>query len=88
MTASVCFGLCYEEMEAKKHCFIADLEIDEHYRRQGYGRATMLHCETIAKAENAHAIRLHVFGFNSAAISLYDNIGYTATSQQMEKVLD
>lgn len=81
------FWIFYREDRKPKQCFIADIKIFEDHQRQGYGRATMLQCENLAKANGAKKIRLHVFGFNTPAVSLYTQLGYQSISIQMEKMI-
>jgi GNAT superfamily N-acetyltransferase len=81
------FWILYREDQNPKQYFIADIMIFEDYRRQGYGRATMLQCEDLAKANGAKKLRLHVFGFNTPAVSLYTQLDYQPISIIMEKVI-
>ncbi len=67
--------------------FIYDIEIDEHYRRKGYGELAMLAAEERARALGLDTIALHVFGFNHAARALYEKLGYEITNIQMAKRL-
>lgn len=60
----------------RPHGFVLDIEIAESHRRRGYGRALMLAAEREAAAFAAESLGLHVFGFNSAAIGLYEGLGY------------
>jgi ribosomal protein S18 acetylase RimI-like enzyme len=67
--------------------FIYDIEVDESARGRGYGRAIMLAAEDYARSYGADTIRLHVFGDNTVARSLYDSLGYEATNISMAKTL-
>ena len=67
--------------------FIYDIEIQEAYRHQGYGRQAMLALEDIARELGCSTLMLHVFAHNGAARSLYEQIGYQTTSLNMAKVL-
>jgi ribosomal protein S18 acetylase RimI-like enzyme len=67
--------------------FVFDIEVEETMRGKGYGRAIMLAAESYARTLGAPAIRLHVFGFNTVARSLYESLGYETTSLQMAKSL-
>ncbi len=67
--------------------FIYDIEIDEAHRGRGLGRATMLAAEEVARRDGWSAIRLNVFGGNTAAESLYRSLGYETDSILMSKSL-
>ena len=67
--------------------FVFDIEVDPQLRGRGYGRAIMLAAESFARDLGAKAIRLHVFGSNTVARSLYESLGYEATNVQMAKGL-
>jgi ribosomal protein S18 acetylase RimI-like enzyme len=73
--------------EPKKKAFIYDIMIHDQQRGRGYGRITMQLCEESARAHNAKAIGLHVFGNNSVARRLYLSEGYEERNVIMEKVL-
>ena len=64
------------ERDGRPHAFILDIEVPADQRRRGYGRAMMLAAEREARRLGAHSIGLHVFGFNSGAIELYEGLGY------------
>lgn len=60
----------------RPHAFVLDIEVGAEHRRRGYGRAMMLAAEREAVRLGAESIGLHVFGFNAAAIRLYESLGY------------
>ena len=60
--------------------FLFDVEVVEHARGRGLGRATMLAAEEAARDLGADVVRLNVFGHNTAARGLYESLGYVATS--------
>lgn len=62
--------------DGRPHAFILDIEVAEDQRRRGYGRALMHAAEREARRLGADSIGLHVFGFNTAAIELYESLGY------------
>lgn len=68
--------------------FIYDIEVKQELRGQGIGRAIMLAGENYARDRGAGSLRLHVFGDNAAARSLYDGLGYQITNLMMSKSLD
>jgi ribosomal protein S18 acetylase RimI-like enzyme len=67
--------------------FVYDVEVDSEQRGQGYGRAIMLAAETYSIDHGARRIRLHVFGANTVARSLYESLGYNVTNVMMAKSL-
>ena len=67
--------------------FVFDIEVDAQLRSRGHGRAIMLAAESFARNLGAKEIRLHVFGSNTVARTLYESLGYEATSVQMAKSL-
>jgi len=67
--------------------FIYDIVVDADQRGHGYGRAAMEALEPLASSLGYDTIRLHVFGHNAVARSLYQSLGYLETDVQMEKGL-
>ncbi|MET0989566.1 MAG: GNAT family N-acetyltransferase [Glaciihabitans sp.] len=67
--------------------WVWSIEITEAERGRGLGRATMAEAERAALAEGYTDLALNVFGFNTAARSLYESMGYQTTSLQMRKAL-
>jgi len=72
---------------APGEAWIYDIEIYEHYRGKGYGRALLTVAESEAKNLGVKKLGLNVFGYNSVARNLYDSAGYTVTALQMSKEL-
>ena len=68
--------------------FIYDIAVEQHQRGRGIGRAIMLAGENYARDRGAEALRLHVFGDNTAARNLYGSLGYQITNLMMSKSLD
>lgn len=64
------------------HVFILDIEVHPDHRLRGYGREIMLAAERQARRLGADSIGLHVFGFNSGAIRLYEGLGYRRTEER------
>lgn len=65
--------------------FIWDIAIDLARRGRGYGRAAMEALEPLARSLGYDAIRLHVFGDNDVARTLYRSVGYAETDVTMLK---
>jgi ribosomal protein S18 acetylase RimI-like enzyme len=83
-------GIVWVSLETKSdgvHGFVCDVEVHEDFRRQGYGRAIMLAVEDTVHDRGAVTMGLNVFGSNTGARSLYEQLGYETTSVQMRKRL-
>ena len=66
----------------RPHAFILDIEIAEEQRRKGYGRDVMHAAEREATRLGADSIGLHVFGFNTGAVHLYESLGYRRVEER------
>lgn len=66
----------------RPHVFILDIEVGAEQRGRGYGRDIMLAAEREARRLGADSIGLHVFGFNAAAIHLYESLGYRRVEER------
>lgn len=64
------------ENENDRNVFLYDLNVDEQYRSQGYGKQAMYALEQRIAELGATSIYLHVFAHNKIAKSLYDGLGY------------
>jgi len=78
---------CLEPTSTGRRVFIADIGIEDPHRRKGYAAAALKVLEKEAAALGAHAIRLHVFGDNTAARKLYAGLEYRETDVQMVKAV-
>ena len=67
--------------------WIYDIEVGEGRRGEGLGRALMEALHDAARGLGATTMGLNVFGHNTAAIRLYDSLGYAVTAQQMKRDL-
>jgi ribosomal protein S18 acetylase RimI-like enzyme len=65
--------------------FIYDLFVDEGSRRQGVATQAMILLEGEARKLGLTSLALHVFGYNVAARSLYEQLGYQVTNLNMQK---
>jgi RimJ/RimL family protein N-acetyltransferase len=63
-----------------KVLFINYLYISPANRKQGLAAKTIAALKNLAKSEQAQRIELHVFGFNTDAISLYLKNGFQTTN--------
>ena len=83
--AAVFEKLQVEDIIRTKSAFIYDIEIYEAHRRKGYAKSALGHIEKVVADLGASSLGLHVFNHNSAAINLYNNIGYQTVSHSMQK---
>lgn len=69
--------------DGRPHAFILDIEVAAEHRRKGYGRELMHAAEREAQRLGAGSIGLHVFGFNTGAVSLYHQLGYRRLEEHL-----
>ena len=55
---------------------IAQIEVEPGFRRQGYGRALLADCESLAASHDLHRVVLDVWGFNLTAKRFFRSFGY------------
>ncbi|HSB89907.1 MAG TPA: GNAT family N-acetyltransferase [Anaerolineales bacterium] len=67
--------------------FIYDVFVAEAFRRRGVAKQALRLLETEALQFGLKSLALHVFGFNTAARSMYEDLGYTVTNINMAKAL-
>jgi GNAT superfamily N-acetyltransferase len=67
--------------------FLYDIEVDQPYRGQGYGRALLAAAEDAVRSHGVSALELNVFGGNATAIALYQSAGYIVVQQLMRTSL-
>lgn len=65
--------------------YIYDIEVVESQRGNGYGRGLLEAAEAWCADHSIGLLRLHVFGFNTTAISLYQSAGFETTNLNMAK---
>lgn len=70
---------------AKRTAHLLDLFIVEPYRRRGFARQAMLLLEERARFLELNEVTLHVFGHNTAARALYENLGFKVIDLSMVK---
>ncbi len=80
-------GLLWLGPQSPGTWYVMDIEIRAELRSQGYGRATMLLAEDVARAHGATHLGLNVFGHNPGARALYESLGYEIQAIRMRKAL-
>ncbi|MCX6405744.1 MAG: GNAT family N-acetyltransferase [Propionibacteriales bacterium] len=79
--------LGFSERSDGLFAFGYDFLVTSDRRRQGYGRAIMEAAEQVCRDRGVVEVGLSVFGFNSGARSLYEQMGFEVTILQMRKRL-
>jgi ribosomal protein S18 acetylase RimI-like enzyme len=77
-------GMIWVKLDDSGRAFIYDVQVWEHLRRRGYGRAILNALVDQARALGARSIGLNVFASNPGAQSLYEQMGFEVTSTQMQ----
>ncbi len=80
--------LAVEGSPGRASGFIYDVFVEPPYRRRGVGYAALRLLDAEASRLGARTLSLHVFGFNLAARTLYEKLGYEITDVNMTKNLD
>lgn len=83
-------GMVWFALTAKRvvrSAFIYDVNIREDLRGKGYGRKVMERVEELVQEMGIDTVGLHVFGYNHAARTLYEKMGYQITGIGMTKTL-
>jgi ribosomal protein S18 acetylase RimI-like enzyme len=62
---------------------ILNLAVVEAHRHQGIARALMACAQAFCKAANIHALRLFVGAHNTAALALYQRLGFEEQTREM-----
>jgi len=71
-------------MQPRRVAFIDDVVVDEHHRGRGVGTALLNHLRACVKGWNADSLELMVWGFNTAAMRMYEKAGFTLRSAILE----
>jgi GNAT superfamily N-acetyltransferase len=68
-----------------RETFIYDIEVKAGNRGRGHGRGMLEAAERWCAEHEVTILKLHVFGFNTTAIKLYESSGYETTNINMAK---
>ncbi|MBP5971611.1 GNAT family N-acetyltransferase [Brasilonema sp. CT11] len=85
--AGLWVGNAIDQVQGDRHAHIFLLYVLPEHRRQGIGTALMQYVENWARARGDHQIGLQVFQTNTAALNLYNQLGYETQSLWMVKSL-
>lgn len=77
--------LAFSEKSDGLHAFGYDFLVSSERRRRGYGRAIMAAAEQVCRERGVVEVGLSVFGFNTGAQALYEQMGFEVTILQMRK---
>ena len=81
-------GNAIDQVQGDRHAHIFLLYVVPEHRQRGIGTALMRYVENWARARGDHQIGLQVFQSNTAALNLYNQLGYQTQSLWMVKSLD
>jgi ribosomal protein S18 acetylase RimI-like enzyme len=81
-------GNAIDQVQGDRHAHIFLLYVVPEHRQRGIGTALMRYVEDWARARGDHQIGLQVFQTNTAALNLYNQLGYQTQSLWMVKSLD
>lgn len=81
-------GYVWVKMEVeKKNAFLYEIYLWEAYRAQGIGTMVMKQLETLLQEKEITYFKLHVFGSNTGARKLYEELGFQVAGVNMLKTL-
>jgi ribosomal protein S18 acetylase RimI-like enzyme len=80
-------GNSIDQVRGDRHAHIFLLYVLPEHRRQGIGKALMQYAEDWARNRGDRQIGLQVFTSNTAALNLYNQLGYQTQSLSMFKSL-
>ncbi|MGH8001349.1 MAG: GNAT family N-acetyltransferase [Brasilonema sp.] len=81
-------GNAIDQVQGDRHAHIFLLYVVPEHRRRGIGTALMRYVENWARARGDRQIALQVFQNNTAALNLYNQLGFQTQSLWMVKSLD
>lgn len=73
--------------EDNRKAYLYDIVVEDAHQGKGCGRGIMNLLEEEVRGLGISEIGLHVFGFNTTAINLYQSLGYETTDLMMAKRL-
>lgn len=73
--------------EPMEKAWVFDVEVKPPFRNQGWGRAAFHKLEALLPTWGVRELGLHVFGWNSPAIALYQTLGFETVGIVMRKPL-
>ena len=71
--------------EEKKSAFLYEIYIFEEFRGKGFGTAAMKCVEDFLQQKEIYYFKLHVFGNNTGARKLYEELGFEVAGVNMLK---
>jgi len=80
-------GNAIDQVQGDRHAHIFLLYVVPEHRRRGIGTALMRYIENWARIRGDHQIGLQVFESNTAALNLYNQLGYQTQSLWMIRSL-
>lgn len=82
-------GICWvgPRRDGVPGLWVFDVAVNEQHRGRGFGSALMLEAERYTRKTGGETLALNVFGGNTAAIAMYERLGYRVDAQQMSKEL-
>ncbi len=81
-------GNAIDQVQGGRHAHIFLLYVVPEHRRRGVGTALMRYVENWARSRGDHQIGLQVFKSNTAALNLYNQLGYQTQSLWMIRSLN
>lgn len=85
--ACLWIGNAVDQVSGSRHAHIFLVYVAPQHRRRGIGTALMQYAQNWAKSRGDRQIGLQVFPANTAALNLYDRLGYQTQSLWMIKSL-
>lgn len=82
-----CLWIFINDKARPPRSWIYDIAIEEPHRRRGLGSAALKLAEDEAGRRGSTLMELHVFGWNTRAIKLYEKSGYGYVDMVMSKPL-
>ena len=74
--------LAWSGPKAALAAYLETIEVLAEYRGRGLGRELLMRCEASAVEAGVGAIALHVDAENSAAIRMYESLGYRYVARE------